>query len=86
MATVRASPWADRFAPWLFGSPFQGLPPQYGDIVPPELRLFEAEAELAQRSLTFVLGQFFNAGSRPVTAHRTGQGYRAAIEVTGPYR
>ncbi len=29
-------------------APFEELPPQYGDTVPPELRLFEMEAEEAQ--------------------------------------
>lgn len=30
-------------------APFEKLPPQYGDPVPPELRVFEAEADEAQR-------------------------------------
>ena len=30
-------------------APFEELPPQYGDTVPPELRVFEAEMEEAQR-------------------------------------
>lgn len=38
-----------RFLHWLFGSPFEDLPPAFGDPVPPELREFEAEAEEAQR-------------------------------------
>lgn len=32
----------------LFGLPFRNLPPPYGDTVPPELRVFEAEADEAQ--------------------------------------
>ena len=28
-------------------APFEQLPPQYGDTVPPELRVFEAQAEEA---------------------------------------
>ncbi len=32
----------DRFVHWLCGGPFQELPPQYGDTVPPELRAFTA--------------------------------------------
>jgi hypothetical protein len=34
-----------RFMRWLFGSPFEELPSEFGDPVPPELRVFEAEAE-----------------------------------------
>jgi len=40
--------WAQRFVRWLFGSPFQELPSEFGDPVPPELRVFEAEAEETQ--------------------------------------
>jgi hypothetical protein len=41
--------WIQRFVRWLFGSPFQELPSEFGDPVPPELRVFEAQAEEAQR-------------------------------------
>ncbi|HBY95975.1 MAG TPA: hypothetical protein DEP84_18810 [Chloroflexi bacterium] len=34
-----------RFLRWLFGAPFEQLPPEFGDPVPPEVRIFEAEAE-----------------------------------------
>jgi hypothetical protein len=37
-----------RFIGWLFGAPFQDLPSEFGDTVPPELRAFEAEAEERQ--------------------------------------
>lgn len=41
-----------RFARWLFGSPFRDLPPAFGNPVPPELQVFEAEAaEAARRGL-----------------------------------
>jgi hypothetical protein len=40
--------WIQRFVRWLFGSPFRELPPEFGDPVPPELRVFEAQAEEAQ--------------------------------------
>ena len=30
-------------------APFESLPPEYGDTVPPDLRQFEAEAEASQR-------------------------------------
>lgn len=36
--------WPGRFARWLFGAPFQKLPPQYGDTVPPDLQRFKDEA------------------------------------------
>jgi hypothetical protein len=37
-----------RFMGWLFGAPFRELPPEFGDEVPSELRVFEAQAEEAQ--------------------------------------
>ena len=37
-----------RFARWLFGAPFEELPPEFGDTVPPDLRRFEEQAEEAQ--------------------------------------
>jgi hypothetical protein len=41
--------WLKRFLAWLFGAPFQELPPEFGDPVPSELRVFEYQAEEAQR-------------------------------------
>jgi hypothetical protein len=41
--------WFKRFLAWLFGAPFQELPPEFGDPVPSELRVFEYQAEEAQR-------------------------------------
>jgi hypothetical protein len=37
-----------RFVRWLFGAPFQELPTEFGDLVPAELRVFEAQVEEAQ--------------------------------------
>ncbi len=37
-----------RFFQWLFGAPFKALPPEFGDEVPSDLRVFEAEAEAAR--------------------------------------
>ena len=37
-----------RFVGWLFGAPFRELPPEFGDAVPSELRVFEAQAEEIQ--------------------------------------
>jgi len=34
-----------RFLRWLFGSPVEELPPEFGDPRPPELRVFEKELE-----------------------------------------
>lgn len=34
-----------RFVRWLFGSPVEDLPPEFGDPRPPELRVFEKELE-----------------------------------------
>ena len=44
--------WIKRFVRWLFGSPFQELPPEFGDPVPADLRLFEAQAEEMERRPT----------------------------------
>jgi len=40
--------WLERCLRWLFGAPFQELPPEFGDPVPSELRVFEYQAEEAQ--------------------------------------
>lgn len=36
--------WVRCFLRWLFGAPFQELPPEFGDPVPVELRVFAARA------------------------------------------
>lgn len=41
--------WPKRFVRWLCRTPFQKLPPQYGNTVPPELQRFAAQAEEAGR-------------------------------------
>jgi hypothetical protein len=40
--------WVRRFLRWWFGAPFQELPPEFGDPVPTELRVFEAQVKEAQ--------------------------------------
>lgn len=40
--------WIPYFARRLFRAPFEELPPAFGNTVPPELRVFEAEAEERQ--------------------------------------
>ena len=49
-STPKKSGWLYRLARRLFGAPFRELPAEFGDPVPPELRVFEAEAEAAQHS------------------------------------
>jgi hypothetical protein len=41
--------WPVRFVRWLCGSPFRRLPPAFGNPVPADLQLFEAQAEEATR-------------------------------------
>jgi len=48
MSEPQAS-WPRRFIRWLFGGPFQQLPPQFGSTVPPDLQQFEETAENATR-------------------------------------
>ncbi len=38
-----------RFAQWLFGSPFRQSATPLGDLVPPEIRVFEAKTAEIQR-------------------------------------
>jgi len=40
--------WPNRFARWLLSSPFQRIPPLFGNTVPADLQLFEAQAEEAR--------------------------------------
>jgi len=42
--------WIKRFVRWLFGAPFTNMPSEFGDTVPPELRVFETEAEWAEKA------------------------------------
>jgi hypothetical protein len=37
-----------RVVRWFFGSPFQELPPEFGDPVPADLRRFEEQAAAVQ--------------------------------------
>ncbi len=41
--------WMQRLLRWWFGAPFQELPEEFGDTVPAEWRVFEAEAEDIRR-------------------------------------
>ncbi len=54
--------WIERFLHWLFGAPFQELPPEFGDPVPSELRVFEYHAEEAQHHPSSKI-------SAPMSAH-----------------
>ena len=40
--------FGERLARWFFGSPFEELPPEFGDPVPPDLRRFEDQAAAVQ--------------------------------------
>jgi hypothetical protein len=46
--THENSNWVKRLLHWLFGAPFEELPPEFGDPVPPGLRVLEAEMEESQ--------------------------------------
>jgi hypothetical protein len=37
--------WLGRALRWLFSAPFRGLPPAFGDTVPPELRAYEKKVD-----------------------------------------
>jgi len=39
---------AERLVRWFFGAPFQELPSEFGDPVPPDLRRFEEQAAAVQ--------------------------------------
>jgi hypothetical protein len=39
--------WPQRFVRWLFGSPFRRLPAPFGNTVPSDLQVFEAQADEA---------------------------------------
>jgi hypothetical protein len=57
------SGWFKRCLAWLFGAPFQELPPEFGDPVPSELRVFEYQAEEAQHHPS-------SRTSAPTSVHR----------------
>jgi hypothetical protein len=43
----KISRWVRRFMRWIFGAPFQDLPPGFGEPMP-EIRAFEEEMEETQ--------------------------------------
>jgi len=43
--------WVRRVVRWFFGSPFRNLPPEFGNPVPAELQVFEAEVEENQHHI-----------------------------------
>jgi hypothetical protein len=57
--------WIRRFLYWLFGAPFQELPSEFGDPVPPELRAFQAEAEEAQHRSQSKVSQMHPKQAKP---------------------
>ena len=56
-------------ARWFFGAPFQQLPPEFGDAVPPDLRAFEAEAEESQHHPQGSIQPSFSSGSKQTKSH-----------------
>jgi hypothetical protein len=55
--------WLERFLRWLFGAPFEDLPPEFGNPVPTELQVFEYQAEEAQHHPSSKI-------STPTSVHR----------------
>lgn len=51
-------------ARWFFGAPFQQLPPEFGDAVPPDLQTFEVNAEESQRHPQGSVQPSFSGGSK----------------------
>lgn len=47
---VQRMSWPKRFIRWIFGGPFQRLPPQFGSMVPPDLQQFEDRAAAARHA------------------------------------
>jgi len=62
--------WIGRFGRWLFGSPFQALPPVFGDQAPPDLRVFEARIEAARHEIQKVPAPPTVHGGRSKPARR----------------
>jgi hypothetical protein len=51
-------------ARWFFGAPFQQLPPEFGETVPPDLRAFEVATEEAQHHPQGSVQPSFSGGSK----------------------
>jgi hypothetical protein len=58
-----------RLVRWFFGAPFQQLPPEFGDAVPPELQAFEANAEAGQRHPRGSVQPSSSSGSKQTKSH-----------------
>ena len=69
MSTVLRS--IQKFLRNVLSAPFQDLPPEFGDTVPPELRAFEAEAEERQHH-----------PQAKVSSRRSGRHYRTKAVKT----
>jgi hypothetical protein len=67
--TAKKSGWVHRLAGGFFGAPFRELPAEFGDPVPPELRVFEAKSQAAQHNFyqeeAFLSTQREQARSKP---------------------
>ena len=49
---------------WFFRAPFQGLPPAFGDTVPPDLRAFEAKVDEIQHHAVGVVSSANGRGHK----------------------
>jgi hypothetical protein len=58
-----------RLARWFFGAPFQQLPPEFGDTVPPDLQAFEANLEAGQRHPRGNVQPSNSGGSQQTESH-----------------
>jgi len=58
-----------RLARWFFGAPFQQLPPEFGETIPPDLQAFEANAEAAQLQPRGSVEPSSSSGSKPTKSH-----------------
>jgi hypothetical protein len=63
-----------RFLRWLFGAPFEDLPPEFGDLVPPDLRAFQARAEEVEHQPLGTISAVADYGrAKPVKRNRSSR-------------
>jgi hypothetical protein len=74
--TPKKSGWLRRLARRFFGVPFRDLPMEFGEPVPPELRIFEAEAEAAQHSARQEEGSSSTEREQTHPSHQDESRYR----------
>ncbi len=65
----------DRFFRWLLGSPFQNLPPEFGDPVPPDLEAFRRKtADIEHHPLGSISPTFIAHKASHTTESTRGHG------------